>query len=186
MPSSLRAKTAVRDGGSLSSGVAPGWAFLPSPRAASTRALLPDPSVAVRNSPSVSRGRFGPDAIRSYSSIGRPTTRERNESGRSSAPSSQPSAAACGGGRTSYRLGYPNREVREGLNEHLLQAIGWDAARAVEARDRIYDLLHAADFAGMETHFRALFAGIPYNWHTRNDVARFECLILIENTSVMT
>ena len=78
------------------------------------------------------------------------------------------------GGRTSYRLGYPNREVREGLNEHLLQAIGWDEARAIEARDRIYDLLHAGDFTGLEAHFRALFAGIPYHRHTRNDIARFE------------
>ncbi len=78
------------------------------------------------------------------------------------------------GGRVSYRLGYPNREVREALNECLLLAIGWEATRETASRDRLYDLLCAADFSGLETLFRSLFASIPYNWHVRNDLARWE------------
>ena len=78
------------------------------------------------------------------------------------------------GGRTSYRLGYPNREVREGLNAHLLRAVGWEAAHDTGARDRLYDLLESADLPGLEAHFQALFAGIPYHWHVNNPMARYE------------
>ena len=74
-----------------------------------------------------------------------------------------------------YRLGYPNREVRQSLNEHLLQAIAWRSpSQQITHRVRLHQLLHAADFAGLEAYFRALFAGIPYHWHTRNDIARYK------------
>ena len=36
------------------------------------------------------------------------------------------------------------------------------------------DLLLKADFAGLERLFRAMYAGIPYEWHIRNEIARFE------------
>jgi len=77
-------------------------------------------------------------------------------------------------GRIAYRLGYPNREVRESLNQRLLMAAGWEATWSCTSLDRLYDRLEAADFTGLEQHFRSLFAGIPYNWHTRNEIARFE------------
>ncbi len=78
------------------------------------------------------------------------------------------------GEKTYYRLGYPNREVRECLNEQLLDAIGWKRARASESRKRLHEILRAADFPGLAEWFHALFASIPYNWHVRNDIARFE------------
>ncbi len=71
-----------------------------------------------------------------------------------------------------YRLGYPNREVRQSLNRHLLRALG--AAGQAADRGRLRRLLAARDFAGLEALFRAFFAGIPYEWHTRNDIARYE------------
>ena len=78
------------------------------------------------------------------------------------------------GARTSYRLGYPNREVRLGLNESLLRHwVRNDAAR-VRNTDRLYDLLEANDFAGLEALFRSFFASIPYEWYTNNDIANFE------------
>ena len=78
------------------------------------------------------------------------------------------------GGRLFYRLGYPNREVRESLTRSLLNAIGWEAARREAGQLRLYDLLEAANLPGLEAHFRALFAGIPYNWHVNNPIARYE------------
>ncbi len=39
---------------------------------------------------------------------------------------------------------------------------------------RLYRLLEANDFAGMETLFHAFFASIPYEWYTNNDIANFE------------
>ena len=41
-------------------------------------------------------------------------------------------------------------------------------------RRRLRDLLGNNDFEGVETLFRSFFASIPYEWHTRNDIAHFE------------
>ena len=78
------------------------------------------------------------------------------------------------GGKSLYRLGYPNREVKQSLNEHLLRAMGPDPSRQGAHDIRLYELLAANDFTGLESLFRAFFAGIPYNWHVNNDIAHFE------------
>ena len=78
------------------------------------------------------------------------------------------------GRRTVYRLGYPNREVRQSLNESLLNRLAANPELLAEYSDRLYDLLLANDFAGLEALFKAIFAGIPYQWHTKNDIADYE------------
>ena len=77
-------------------------------------------------------------------------------------------------GKTYYRLGYPNREVRQSLNENLLRHLLGRPPSLTEHTARLYDLLLANDFAGLESVFRALFASIPYEWHTKNEIARYE------------
>ena len=79
-----------------------------------------------------------------------------------------------GDGPTRYRLGYPNREVRQSLNEYLLNALLPEATRSVAQRGRPHELLRANDFDGLETHLRAIFSAIPHQWHTRNDIADYE------------
>ena len=76
-------------------------------------------------------------------------------------------------GRPLYRLGYPNREVRRGLNESLLHALApnW---RTLGDGAALRRALAAADWAGLETLFRRLLAGIPHDWHRRSDIARYE------------
>ena len=49
-----------------------------------------------------------------------------------------------------------------------------DGAGRDLARRRLRDLLGNNEFDGMETLFRSFFASIPYEWHTRNDIAHFE------------
>ena len=78
------------------------------------------------------------------------------------------------GGVRRYRLGYPNREVRQSLNESLLRRLVQDETRQTTNSDRLYDLLEAEDFAGLETLFQAFFASIPYEWYTNNDIAAYE------------
>ena len=73
-----------------------------------------------------------------------------------------------------YRLGYPNHEVRRGLNESLLSALTPTAARRAGDGSRLGRLLQASDFAGVEAVLRAFFASIPYEWHMNNDIARYE------------
>ena len=78
------------------------------------------------------------------------------------------------GGEPLYRLGYPNREVRQSLNRSLLRHLVQDASRQAADSIRLYRLLETNDFAGLETLFRALFASIPYAWYTNNDIADYE------------
>ena len=78
------------------------------------------------------------------------------------------------GGKLLYRLGYPNREVRQSFNESLLRYLVRDSTRQMANSVRLYRLLEANDFAGLETLFHAFFASIPYEWYNNNDIARYE------------
>ena len=87
------------------------------------------------------------------------------------------------GGLPLYRLGYPNREVRQSLNECLLERLVRDRSRQTVNSMRLVALLEANDFAGMEALFHAFYASIPYEWYTNacprtgesgNDIARYE------------
>ena len=76
-------------------------------------------------------------------------------------------------GYAQYRLGYPNREVRRGLNRGLLDALAprWRAAGSGIALRR---LLAAGDWVGLEALFRTVLAAVPHDWHRRNEIARYE------------
>ena len=76
-------------------------------------------------------------------------------------------------GRTRYRLSFPNLEVRQSLNEVLLKRLTDNAAKPA-ARDRLCDCLLAHDLTGIEAEFRAIYAGIPTDWHRKNNIAHFE------------
>ncbi|MXX37278.1 MAG: ATP-binding protein [Gemmatimonadetes bacterium] len=78
------------------------------------------------------------------------------------------------GGKRFYQLGYPNREVRQSLNESLLSYLVKDSTRQIANSVRLSRLLEANDFAGLETLFHAFFASIPYEWYTNNDIAQYE------------
>ena len=73
-----------------------------------------------------------------------------------------------------YRLGYPNREVRQSLNRVLLRHLVQDAGSQTANSVRLARLLEAGDGAGLRELFHAFFASIPYEWYTNNDVARYE------------
>ena len=78
------------------------------------------------------------------------------------------------GGKTLYRLGYPNREVRESLNEQLLLHLGQDADQLTANSMRLARLLKAHDCVGLKELFQAFYASIPYHWYTNNDIAEYE------------
>ena len=73
-----------------------------------------------------------------------------------------------------YRLGYPNREVRQSLNRSLLRSLVPDPSDQLRRSIELRRLLAANDFEGLETLIRALFAAIPCQWHVNNDIANFE------------
>ena len=78
------------------------------------------------------------------------------------------------GGEALYRLGYPNREVRQSLNRVLLRRLVQDAERQTANSVRLARLLATHDRAGLQELFHAFFASIPYQWYTNNDIADYE------------
>ncbi len=78
------------------------------------------------------------------------------------------------GGKPFYRLGYPNREVRQSLNDSLLRALTPEKSLREGHGARLYRLLLAGDIEGLEALLKAFFANIPYQWHVRNDIADYE------------
>ena len=77
-------------------------------------------------------------------------------------------------GQRRYRLVYPNREVRQSLNTSLLSYLTGSDTLRERHRDALEDLLAQGDLAGLERRIRALYDSIPYEWHTRNEIARYE------------
>ena len=78
------------------------------------------------------------------------------------------------GGLPLYRLGYPNREVRQSLNEHLLRQLVQDTGPQMANSIRLARLLEANDCAGLKELFHAFFASIPYQWYTNNAMGEYE------------
>ena len=77
-------------------------------------------------------------------------------------------------GETLFRLGYPNREVRQSLNRSLLRHLVGRTTRQGPNSIRLRELLSANDFDGLEGLFHAFYASIPHQWYTNNDIANFE------------
>ena len=78
------------------------------------------------------------------------------------------------GGMALYRLGYPNREVRQSLNGVLLRQLVQDVKQQTANSMRLARLLEAHDCAGLKELFHAFFASIPYQWYTNNQIADYE------------
>ena len=73
-----------------------------------------------------------------------------------------------------YRLRFPNLEVRYSLMNALLQRCTPNPGDAVKGTSRLLDLLAANDFAGIRDLINAMFAGIPADWHRKNNIADYE------------
>ena len=87
------------------------------------------------------------------------------------------------GGEPLYRLGYPNREVRQSLHRSLLRYLVRDRSRQTANSVRLVALIEANDFKGLKALFHSFYASIPHEWYTNacprmgesgNDIARYE------------
>ena len=78
------------------------------------------------------------------------------------------------GGKPLYRLDYPNREVRQSVNEYLLRHLVQDVERQTANSLRLARLLETHDCDGLKDLLHAFFASIPYEWYTNNDIADYE------------
>ncbi|MDE0105666.1 MAG: AAA family ATPase, partial [Bryobacterales bacterium] len=77
-------------------------------------------------------------------------------------------------GRLRYRLGFPNREVRESLNRTFLNDLLGSGSHREDQEDLLFEVLQAGNLDGLREVLRALLAGIPHQWHGRNPMAEHE------------
>ncbi|SDO94566.1 PD-(D/E)XK nuclease superfamily protein [Halomonas shengliensis] len=73
-----------------------------------------------------------------------------------------------------YTLGYPNQEVESSLNEMLLPALGLKDGELQQYQLCLLEVLRSHDLAALETHLKALFAGLPHDWYRNNPIAKYE------------
>ena len=73
-----------------------------------------------------------------------------------------------------YRLRYPNLEVRASLTNAWLQRQSPAPGPVLQRSGRLYELLLAANFVGLEQLFTAFFASIPHDWFRNNPIAQYE------------
>lgn len=77
------------------------------------------------------------------------------------------------GPETVYQLGYPNFEVRQSLNHGLLKNITAQNLGIRQSRELIH-LLIKNNFKGFGDQLKSFLSGVPYLWHDRGDLSRFE------------
>ena len=78
------------------------------------------------------------------------------------------------GEKTFYRLGYPNREVRQSLNGSMLSALAPEKSLREGHGAPLHQLLLSGHVTGLEALIRSFFANIPHQWHVRNNIADYE------------
>lgn len=78
------------------------------------------------------------------------------------------------GTRRSYRLTYPNLEVKMSLNDSLLGHISRRQTEKERNIIALYRLLEANNLDGMCELFQAFYAAIPNDWFRKNNIEEYE------------
>jgi hypothetical protein len=78
------------------------------------------------------------------------------------------------GDRLSFELGYPNREVRLSLNEHLLRHLTPARSKPATFSAQIYQALAATKPEDLRGLLERFFASIPHDWYRNNHLDQYE------------
>ncbi|NEW61181.1 AAA family ATPase, partial [Sulfurovum sp. bin170] len=73
-----------------------------------------------------------------------------------------------------YHLKVPNKEVQIALNDSIINNVIKQPNRKSEYQDSLYDALYDANLEDFRDTLISIFASIPYNNYTNNDIAHFE------------
>ena len=76
--------------------------------------------------------------------------------------------------RLYFRLDFPNLEVRLSLNNGLLRHAGGNGREVSSQGGDLCRLLADNQFDAFAERLRAFFAGVPYQWQTEPELARYE------------
>ncbi len=78
------------------------------------------------------------------------------------------------GPQTLFTLDYPNLEVRYSLNNSLLHHVSRSGVELSSDGRALCRMLAENDFDGFAARMRSFFAGVPYQWQSRPELARYE------------
>ena len=68
----------------------------------------------------------------------------------------------------------PNKEVEISLNAYIIKYIYGDIATTYSLGNNLNQALIKGDFVQVKDAIINLFAGVPYNWYVKNDIAHYE------------
>ncbi len=77
-------------------------------------------------------------------------------------------------GEHAYTLKYPNLEVQKYLNASLLSRYINNQSAALPSQTKLMEQLQKNDFDSIYETLYRFFESIPYNWHSKNNIAHFE------------
>ena len=78
------------------------------------------------------------------------------------------------GGAPEYRLGYPNREVRQSLNKWLLERMVQGPAKRRWNLRRLLEAMEAAERAGLKRALRKIFIDLPHQRRAGSKAGAYE------------
>jgi len=78
------------------------------------------------------------------------------------------------GGSIYYRLGWPNREVRQSLHGSLLDQLTHADSAQRSSSMALYRCLESGDPNDLRAIFHSFFASIPHDWYRNNQLANYE------------
>ncbi len=76
-----------------------------------------------------------------------------------------------------YTLMFPNKEVKKGFTDYILRmffASGVDSYERAGLSEKIYKALNANQPELLEKALISFFAGIPFEWYVKNNIAKYE------------
>ena len=77
-------------------------------------------------------------------------------------------------GGIEYKLKIPNEEVKISLNSIIIDFLTNQRTEKYQYQDNIYDALIDNKLDDLETSLKSMFASIPYNNYTKNDIEEYE------------
>lgn len=78
-------------------------------------------------------------------------------------------------GGSTYHLKVPNKEVRQSLSDIIIDYMTFtDNTTRTEIQDDLFDALEDVNMDKFKSSLFSMFASIPYNNYTNNDIAKFE------------
>ena len=76
--------------------------------------------------------------------------------------------------RISYKLKLPNMEVKNSLNDILIDFMTKQKIEKLQHQDNLYDALCDEQIEDFKTSLISMFASIPYNNYTKNNILHYE------------